>query len=840
MVFRSPYGIGLLVALFVSLMSFSLSVGGAQAQDYPLPPDVATANDTADIQSPPEDTASKETNDIVPVRLSLADIEKITGERGTKNILGTGDLPSPLESLYQARVVDDLALYGYDLFQKSKDAAADTPPPGRVQDDYILSAGDTLDVIFRGQDNTRGSYTIDTQGLLVIDNFIPVTAAGRSLKDVREELIRLTQDMHNTEIFLSLSGVRQIGVLVAGNVTAPGRQNLTSFHSVLDALNAAGGVEKTGSLRDIKLVRGGKTYPIDLYAVMMSGGGQADKLLADGDRIIVPPVGPTVAIAGAVKRPAIYEIKKGERLTLLEMLGLAGGVLSPGNNRFVKLELTGEGEETVADIDMHQSRLFGDGSILSVAQAIPERKDEVTLKGETRQAGAHDLKKSKTLSELIKNRKTLGEDIYPLIGMIERKDKDTLARQMIEFSPIQVLHGQFNRTLEDGDIVYLFSSKDISILSRSNAGENDSVLKKASYAANSKLDDPFVSSFLSERAAFVRGAVRMTGAYPVAAGTNLESLLSVAGGLTVEGDAGRIELTSRYQGTGAQADGKSGTLRSLINLVQDNPRDVAIGPGDTVRVGQRFTRVADQSVSIMGEVAHPGKYDLMAGDTLSALLSRAGGITPQGYADGIIFSRASERERELSRYRAQAQDLEMKLAASLESEDKDKRPDAAKVSAAQGLIAQLKEAKAVGRITVEGDPGVLAADPEQDILLEAGDKIYIPKRPLSVRVAGEVLSPAALQFRKGKSATDYINEAGGTTYYADSDRTFVVYPDGSAKPMSTSAWNHSASFIPPGSTVIVPRDPEPFDFMEGAERISQILANLAISGLYVDAIGNDN
>ena len=164
----------------------------------------------------------------------------------------------------------------------------------------------------------------------------------------------------------------------------------------------------------------------------------------------------------------------------------------------------------------------------------------------------------------------------------------------------------------------------------------------------------------------------------------------------------------------------------------------------------------------------------------------------------------------------------------------------AQVTAMQSLIAEMKDAKAVGRITVETDPGVLIGDPDQDILLESGDKIFVPKRPLTVRVAGEVLSPAALQFRKDKDSRDYIREAGGTTYYADRDRAFVIYPDGSAQPLNSSTWEHRAVMIPPGSTIIVPRDPKPFNFLEGAERISQILANLAISGLYIDAIGDDD
>ncbi|MDB5491880.1 MAG: polysaccharide biosynthesis/export family protein [Micavibrio sp.] len=104
---------------------------------------------------------------------------------------------------------------------------------------------------------------------------------------------------------------------------------------------------------------------------------------------------------------------------------------------------------------------------------------------------------------------------------------------------------------------------------------------------------------------------------------------------------------------------------------------------------------------------------------------------------------------------------------------------------------------------------------------------------MTVRVYGEVLSPANLQFRKDKTPDTYVSEAGGLTYYADDDRAFVLYPDGSAQPLQISAWNHRAAMIPPGSTIVVPRDPKPFDFIESAKDITQILSNLAITSVFV-------
>ncbi len=765
-------------------------------------------------------------------RLSIADL---TGQ-------AIPDLDPPakltlLEDLYTERAGEELLQYGYAFFGAAEDFDPTHLPAGVIQDDYILSAGDKLDITVRGQISSRESIRIGTDGNLVIDNFMPVTAAGRSLGDVRDELQAQAAEMHNTKVFVSLSGVRQIGVLVAGHVEKPGRQNLTGFHSVLDALMAAGGVQKTGSLRNIKLVRGGRSTYIDLYTVMMHSGDNADMLLRDGDRILIPPIGATLAVAGKVKRPGIYEIRRREKLSLNDLLGLSGGLLTPGENRFLKRASGENGEEPTIEIHKQAAKQFGDGSLLLVQQAQRAPTRTVTLKGHTRKAGPHDFTHAGTLAKLIDSEKVFGPDIYPLIGVITRKDKDKLSKTLIEFSPKQVVRNIFDRKLEEGDEITLFSTAQIHAL---QDAENP-LFQEASFGREQdKITDPVLAAFLEERSAFVRGAVRRPGPYPVAYGTSLDSVMAVAGGTTIEANLQNVEVTSRLAGEGHQAEGRSGVRRIKVNIHSDDITTVEIGPGDTIRVNQAFKRVEDQSVMIMGEVHHPGRYDLMAGDTVLDLIERAGGLTQQGYPDGAIFSRAAERKREESRYKAQARDLEMKLAASLQNIDKDEKPDMAQVTAVQSLVAELKHAQAVGRITVEVDPSSLKADPEQNMLLEAGDRIYIPKRPLTVRVAGEVLSPAGLQFRSGKSPNEYIREAGGTTYYADTDRAFVVFPDGSAKPLNVSMWNHSPTFVPPGSTIIVPRDPKPFDFLESAERISSVLANLAISGLYIEAIGDDD
>jgi protein involved in polysaccharide export with SLBB domain len=241
-------------------------------------------------------------------------------------------------------------------------------------------------------------------------------------------------------------------------------------------------------------------------------------------------------------------------------------------------------------------------------------------------------------------------------------------------------------------------------------------------------------------------------------------------------------------------------------------------------------------VQIIGEVKNPGRYDLMAGDTMLSLINRAGGLNKYAYAEGAIFSRKSERHIEAMRYKSKARSLEMSLASKIQS---DKPPNDSQINMTRHLIQQLNNTETIGRITLEADPLILASHPELNMLLERGDRIYIPKRPLTVRVSGEVLSPSSLQFRTDKAARSYLQEAGGYTRSADKERVFVVYPDGSAQPLQLGNWTHSAPFIPPGSTIIVPHDPKPFSFLDSAKDITQIFTNLAVTGFLVSEIQND-
>ena len=270
---------------------------------------VAQTTDENLFASPWDDYAEEgQENDIDVKRLSLADIEslfdasepkKSAPKKASRKIRQKTYEQSKIEASYSNRIIEDLEQYGYDLFDSTMSESDDSLlPKGQVQDGYVLSVGDQLNIVQRGQQNSQKTYAVNSRGQIILDNLNPVSAAGRKFVDVKDELETAIASLHNTQIFVSLAAIRQIGVLVVGHVEKPGRKRLSSFNSAFDALSKSGGIQKTGSLRQVKLVRKGKSYPIDLYQLTMASKSGADRLLQDGDRIIVPPIGSTIAISG--------------------------------------------------------------------------------------------------------------------------------------------------------------------------------------------------------------------------------------------------------------------------------------------------------------------------------------------------------------------------------------------------------------------------------------------------------------------------------------------------------------------------------------------------------------
>lgn len=752
--------------------------------------------------------------------------------------------PTPLEQAFSRRANQDLQLFGYNQIGRHISQA---PTTGQVQDDLILGAGDKVMVTFRGQRDDSKTYTISPQGELIVDGMAPITASGMTIGALRQAIEAETaRNLMNSTVFLSVKALRQIAVTVMGEVQSPGVYVLSPFQTIMDALAMAKGIGDNGSLRQIKLIRNNKVVPLDFYKLLLEGDLGVSTQLRDGDKIMVPMLGQSIAVAGDVKRPAIFENRADKKFSFAEALQMAGGTVRPGANRFVKLSLDDAGDERVEDIHPGDDIIFNDGDVLMVTSGEPMRTNGIQLLGHVRQPGTQDLSQAPDLKTLLNNARVFREGIYPFIGMIERMDAKTLSPVLVGFSPTAVMQHKENLKLQERDRVMLFPTADIlRVLSdkqvmRKKTDGGKTALKEASEALPEleilpqKKDDKAnplltrqVVKFLRDHAASVSGAVIQDGLYPVFGKVSLNDMLAVAGGLRLDADKRHVEILLANPGRNGR--------RYDVNMNKDRPEAILISAQDRIYVGETYSVAEAQGITITGEVKRPGKYDLRKGDTLLDVIERAGGITDIAYAPGAIFTREAERRKQEMQFRSVARELDLAVAGYYMKQDAPQQ-HAEQIKVAQQIADELRRAEALGRITVEANPDTLRQNPKAAILMMPGDRVYIPRRPATVAVAGEVLSPTTLQYLPDMPGNDYIQQAGGTTRYADSGRSFVVFPDGSASPLrSYHGWNGQKG-IPAGSTIIVPRDPEPLDFLKVTQSIGNILGNLAVTSIAISDI----
>lgn len=814
-----------------------------------------------------------------------------------------------------------LKQFGYDIFNRLP--LQQQILNGSVPSTYVLGVGDELIVNLKGSDEESYTVKIDREGRLLVPSLSPVHASGLSFGELEGLLKKqVSESLIGTEVFLSAATLRQISVLVAGEVANPSLISTTSLASPIEVLLQVGGIKKTGSLRNITILRGDERIKIDLYDVI--GGEFANIInLRDGDRILVPTIGASVAIDGNVIRPGIYELPNGEtRLSAKLAMKLAGGTIRQLGNSFTHMDYDQSGRLNFTKLDLEGT--IDSGEVIIVNLLENSQSGRVSLSGHVNTPGMRSLSAFNNIKDLIGSVKNLTENPYLLFGIIERTDSLTQTRQLILFSPQKVLYGNENISLIDEDKVYIYGRKDIEFL-RSDiirqaifTGEyleeefqsngnlnpiycapvkrlariisdtqsdrfatavravfvrrestreqqkdrqvmldreelNDLARQRSQIAAASQVvpselalseldeeveveeednydfcpaiyqDVDNLLSFTLEHIISVDGAVRLPGVFPITHNTSVNLLLSVSGGTSNDANMGRIEITSYKE---EATDGNLVMNWEYIDSSISNLSEIKVNPGGGVRVSSVYTNFEPGAVLLSGEFVQPGVYTIRKGEKLSSLIARAGGLTDQSYPYGAIFTR--DRVKQIQRQ--EMQQTAQRLQSAMVSASVKKNVEPGGAIALQNMVNQMAEQDFIGRVVIEADPVVLSLDPDKDIVLEAGDSLFMPKRPNFIVTVGDVLNPSALQFVPGKGVQSYLEEVGGFTRAADEDRVFVVYPNGVSKPISLSSWGGDRNLsVPPGSAIVVPTDLSPYDSLTLISEIGDIFRNLAVS-----------
>jgi protein involved in polysaccharide export with SLBB domain len=827
--------------------------------------------------------------------------------------------PSPIEREFRDRLADPtLKQFGYDLFQ-----AATAPTgalTGAVGDDFVVGVGDDVVVQFQGATNDSKTVRVSRDGRLVVGALPPIQAAGRSLAAIRRDLEMATRrTLLGTEVFVSLGSVRAATVFVGGEVDRPGQYNVTALSDVSAALAQAGGVRRSGSLRSVRIVRGGSSFTVDLYGLLGIGTPPSVRL-RDGDRIIVPVIGDTVAVSGSVARPGIYEMRRGSSLG--NILDYAGGALRPRGNQIAISRINADGSEQYIRAATLATALVPGDAIQLTGGSAGGSTGRVVLRGHVANPGARALVSAPTVRELLGGVTDLRPDTYLPLAMLIRRDPATAARVFEPVNLLTALNARPGVALRSDDRLYVFSRTDIDFLNRTpvrrvvlgqrntltecasldrlealvrdgqttrftvvtraafiveRGGQSELAATGGNLAAASRsgeaafrtgddaaglsqrdeavsaaqLEDPALASreaqrraaercpavfeeepellaVLIENAVAVGGAVRRPGAYPIAGSASAADLAAVAEGVLTAASELTLDVS--------RADGSVVSQQRIATV--GYPQALAstlVRAGDDLRFNAAQPQFEAGGVLLSGEFNRPGLYSIRKGETLGELMARAGGLSPLAYPYGAIFTRRSVKELQQEGLRRTSRELTNSLLAV--SARKSGSGDA--LLAAQKLIGELATVEAPGRVVVEADPRVLAMRQDLDTVLESGDAVVMPKRPNFVLALGDVANPGALQFVPEKAVGTYLREAGGALSTADNGRTFVVLPNGTAQPVGGRGWGGNGGVVvPPGSTIIVPKNIDPLYRLDVAQNIATIIASLLTSVATVAILAN--
>lgn len=779
------------------------------------------------------------------------------------------------------RPAKGLRPFGYDLFRTVPTTfapASDIPVPP----DYPIGPGDTFLIQFFGKLNAQFPLVVTREGALNIPELGPVFVAGLPFSEAQKTLQqKISQQMIGVQASITMGPLRSIQVFVVGDAEQPGLYTISALATATNALLASGGVSPTGSLRNIQIKRAGRIIGrLDLYQLLLYGDASGDRRLQSGDVLFIPPLGPTAGIDGQVRRPAIYELRT-ER-TAEQLIALAGGLLPDAYPAAAKVERVERSTgRTVIDVNLDApqglNRPMQNGDVLRIPSVLESVENVVLLSGHVQRPGAYEWKPGMTVQDLIPSISDLRPD-PDLDYVLIRRERGP--RRLIEVSSIRLALGEgglqilSDQALDPRDEVILFSRAPNSADfygTGSERAKNQSaadVQTASSTTADDKRSDtsrvrgrrqeqqpqtgelqqperaqilaPLLDAIRSQatlgapaRVVTISGAVTHPGTYPLEPGMRVSDLIRAAGTLDQSAYGLEAERTRFTVDEAGNARTELESLNLAAILGGDQQADVPLTPRDQIQIKQISGWADRDTVELRGEVRFPGTYVISRGETLRQLVERAGGLTEQAWAEGVVFTREDLRIREEEQLRLLRDRLRADLANQALQQQQVDPANARAVSEASGLLEQLESAKAVGRLSIRF-PELLAGEPQADLALRPGDRLIIPRRSEEVTVLGEVNFPTSHHYRDNFNRKDYLNRSGGLTAKADEDRIYIVRANGEV--VVRGGW-FGGPDIRPGDTIVVPLDVDRIKPLELFTSVTQIIYQLALAAAAFNAVG---
>jgi protein involved in polysaccharide export with SLBB domain len=685
-----------------------------------------------------------------------------------------------------------LRRFGSDMFLDrglgTRQMSVDIP----IGPDYILGVGDGLIINLWGGVSQSFSRTIDREGKIALPEAGTIVVAGLSLERA-QALIQgaLSQQFRDAKVAVTIARLRTVRVYVVGDVQRPGAYDISSLSTPLNALYAAGGPTSVGSLRVARHYRGKELIrEIDLYEFLLRGVRPDTERIQDGDTILVSPVGRQVAVAGMVKRPAIYELKDETKLS--DVLNDAGGVLVSASLTHITIErVVAQGHRTTLTLDLAEGSTaessrklmdafsIQDGDQVRVAPILPYSERAIYVEGHVIRPGKFPYRDDMKLSDVLRSY----QDLLPEPadrGQIIRLMAPDLRAEAIEFNLPDVLAGN--------EQIYLQPFDTIRIVGRYEA------------------DGPKVQ---------VHGEVLHPGTYPLSRGMTVAQLVRMAGGFNRSALVDSADLASYDIKDGKQVLNRRDTVK-IGEAVNDpnSSADVSLKAGDVLTIHQiSGWNDIGASVNLVGEVTYPGTYGIKEGEKLSSVLKRAGGFRPTAYPAGAVLVRDQVKELEDKSRNELIHQIETTSAGAKLSPSLSASDDAATLQLLilqqKAVVERLRSQPAIGRLVIKITADIASWEgTPADIELRRGDVLTIPKKPGFVLVSGQVYNASAITFVPGKNAGWYLRRAGGSTEGGNIKEVLVIRANGLVVGRRSGEWYDPGVLetkLEPGDVVVVPQ-----------------------------------
>ena len=650
-------------------------------------------------------------------------------------------------------------IYGHDVFN-SRSLTFEPSENLATPQNYRLGPGDEVIIDIWGTSEDHLRQTISPEGSIMISQIGPVYLNGMTIADANKHIKNsfsrkyAGMDEAETDIQVTLGQVRTIQVDILGEVATPGTFRMSPFSSVFHALYRAGGINDIGSLRNIQVLRNNKKIAgVDIYEYLFDGKTKGNIRLQEGDVIIVPPYDRLVSIDGNVKRPMYYEIKPDE--TIKSLLDYAGGFTGGAYSGMVRLARQSGTENELYNIDRGEfaSYRLQDGDIITVGTILDRYANRVELKGAVYRPGMFAIGNGlTTVGDLIRKADGVTDDAYTDRVLLYREGPD-LQLEVMALDLKDILAGAApDVTLKRNDLIVISSIHE-----------------------------------LEERGALtIAGQVARPGTYPYADNTTLEDLIMQAGGLLEGASTARVDVSRRIVDPAAteatQQISKIYQLTIKNGLAMGEGHGFLLKPFDRVEIRKSPGYAAQETVSINGEVLFDGEYTLeKRNERVSDLVRRAGGIIDGAYVKGAHLERRLSESEYLARREA------LRLAMSNSQAGQGDSIALSKIEVSPTYSVGIDLEKAIS------NPGT-----HYDLVLQPGDRLYIPEEQSTVKISGDVMFPNAVVYEPGKKLSYYIDQAGGYGQRAKKGKAFIVYLNG------TVAKAKRNTSIEPGCQIIVP------------------------------------